>query len=62
MKILDDITPMAEAWIEKLTRNQTRALLATALHEELVAIARIDGQREPILPRAPSVLEYDGAR
>src|SRR6266404_1051756 len=35
MKILGDITPMAEAWIEKLTRNQTRALLATALHEEL---------------------------
>jgi len=35
MKILGDITPMAEARIEKLTRNQTRALLATALHEEL---------------------------
>jgi hypothetical protein len=35
LKILGDITPMAEAWIEKLTRNQTRALLATALHEEL---------------------------
>jgi hypothetical protein len=34
-KILGDITPMAEAWIEKLTHNQTRALLATALHEEL---------------------------
>src|SRR6202022_411881 len=27
--------PMAEAWIEQLTRNQTRALLATALDEEL---------------------------
>ena len=26
---------MAEAWIEKFTRNQTRALLATALHEGL---------------------------
>ena len=35
MKILGDITPMAEAWIEKLTRNQTRTLLATALHEDL---------------------------
>jgi hypothetical protein len=35
MKILGDITPMAEAWIEKLTRNQTRVLLATALHEEV---------------------------
>ena len=35
MKILGDITPMAEAWIEKLTRKQTRALLATALYEEL---------------------------
>jgi hypothetical protein len=35
IKILGDITPMAEAWIEKLTRNQTRVLLATALHDEL---------------------------
>jgi len=35
MKILGDLTPMAENWIEKLTRNQTRILLATALHEEL---------------------------
>ncbi|HTY50151.1 MAG TPA: hypothetical protein VMB48_10715 [Steroidobacteraceae bacterium] len=34
-KILADATPMAEAWIEKLTRNQTRVLLATALHEGL---------------------------
>jgi hypothetical protein len=34
-KILADSAPMAEAWIEKLTRNQTRALLATALHEDL---------------------------
>jgi hypothetical protein len=35
MKILGDLTPLAEAWLEKLTRIQTRALLATALHEEL---------------------------
>ncbi len=35
MKILGDITPLADAWIEKLTRSQTRALLATALHEDL---------------------------
>jgi hypothetical protein len=35
MKILCDITPIAEAWIEKLTRHQTRALLATGRHDEL---------------------------
>jgi hypothetical protein len=35
VKILGDLTPMAEAWIEKLTRHQIRALLATALYEDL---------------------------
>jgi len=34
-KILQDHTPMGEAWLALLTKRQTRVLLATALYEQL---------------------------
>ena len=60
LKILGDITPMAEAWIEKLTRNQTRALLATALHEELGSQRRLSSPL-PALPIAAAEFDYIGS-
>lgn len=36
-KILADLAPMGDAWLAPLTQRQTRALLATAFHEDLGA-------------------------
>ena len=52
MKILGDITPMAEAWIEKLTRNQT---------QELIPQLREEGQYRASITRVcPQLLIASG--
>lgn len=50
-KILSDIAPMGEAWLERLTKRQARTLLAIALFNHLPATSeeflRIAGHRNP---------------
>jgi hypothetical protein len=50
-KILSDIAPMGEAWLEQLTKRQARTLLAIALFNHLPATSeeflRIAGLRNP---------------
>lgn len=50
-KILADLAPMGDAWLERLTKRQTRALLAVALFDHLPATSeeflRFAGIRNP---------------
>jgi hypothetical protein len=73
-KILQDLSPMGEAWLSLLTRRQTRALLATALFDHLGAATEalmraagvtntgaMSGALKPCLGGADPIVEKRGS-
>ena len=74
-KILQDLSPMGEAWVSLLTKRQTRALLATALFDHLGAATEqlmraagvtntgaMSGALKPCLAGADPIVEKRASR